>query len=251
MSDKKISEKELSELKRILSPLIGVQFDVLSIPEQILMGFEPSQVGTIVGTLMDACIPLLDQIPTVNPLPNVGLSKHVGIIGSRESYPDFLHTSGKRLELKFLYVNNPSIKMKTPPTPREPSARLTQKVTMKNVQPENDALLVIACSLEKNVNNENVYSPTIKDIGIFSVYECILARDSRMEQGGGKWFGDYETPAILSKKGKRTLLLEQALEESYGRKESEGKDYNEDTNFGKLKRIPHSPLQDFLKKYRI
>ena len=35
---------------------------------------------------------------------------------------------------------------------------------------------------------------------------------------------------------------------SYGRKESEGKDFNEDTNFGKLKRIPHPNLQAFLRK---
>jgi len=30
-------------------------------------------------------------------------------------------------------------------------------------------------------------------------------------------------------------------------KENEGKDLNEDTNFGKLKRIPHQPLQRYLK----
>ena len=35
-----------------------------------------------------------------------------------------------------------------------------------------------------------------------------------------------------------------------GRKESEGKHVNEDTNFGKLKRIPYGPFQEFLKKYR-
>jgi hypothetical protein len=34
---------------------------------------------------------------------------------------------------------------------------------------------------------------------------------------------------------------------SYGRKESEGKDYNEDTNFGKLARIPHLGMQQFLR----
>jgi hypothetical protein len=38
---------------------------------------------------------------------------------------------------------------------------------------------------------------------------------------------------------------------SYGRNESEGKDFNEDTNFGKLKRIPHARLQQFLAKYRL
>ncbi|WP_288175448.1 hypothetical protein [Sporofaciens musculi] len=34
---------------------------------------------------------------------------------------------------------------------------------------------------------------------------------------------------------------------SYGRKENEGKDLNEDTNFGKLKRIPYGPLQEYIK----
>jgi hypothetical protein len=38
---------------------------------------------------------------------------------------------------------------------------------------------------------------------------------------------------------------------AYGRKESEGKDFNEDTNFGKLKRIPHPKLQGFLARYRL
>jgi hypothetical protein len=38
---------------------------------------------------------------------------------------------------------------------------------------------------------------------------------------------------------------------TYGRKESEGKDFNEDTNFGKLKRIPYQPLQEFLAKHRL
>jgi hypothetical protein len=89
------------------------------------MGFEPSQVGTLVGTLMDACIPLLSKIPTTTGVPDVGLSKHVGILGEREGYPDYLHA----------------------------------------------------------------------------------------------------------------------------RKESEGRHFNEDTNFGKLKRIPYKPLQDFLKKH--
>ena len=34
---------------------------------------------------------------------------------------------------------------------------------------------------------------------------------------------------------------------SYGRKENEGKDLNEDTNFGKLKRIPYAPLHQYIK----
>ena len=34
---------------------------------------------------------------------------------------------------------------------------------------------------------------------------------------------------------------------SYGRKENEGKYLNEDTNFGKLKRIPYYPLHQYIK----
>jgi len=74
----------------------------------------------------------------------------------------------------------------------------------------------------------------------------------RMENCGGKWFGNYETPAIPSKIGKQKLKRGQPLDTSgYGRKESEGRDFNEDTNFGKLKRIPHPALQAFLRKHRL
>lgn len=248
---KVITPDEIEELRESLLPLIGVQFSVLSIPEEILIGFEPSQVGTLVGTLMDACIPLLPKMPTTTgELPDVGLSKHEGILGEREGYPDYLHKSGKRLELKLLYVDNPNIKMKKPPTPREPSARLTQKVTLKNVIPELDVLMVIAYSLEKNLRNPSLYSPTIKDIGLFPVFDCIVARDKRMIKSGGRWFGNYETPTILSKIGKKILKENGVLDTTaYGRKESEGRHFNEDTNFGKLKRIPYKPLQDFLKKH--
>ena len=54
-----ISAEEITEMKQNLSPLIGAQFNVLSIPKEILKAFEPSQIGTIVGSLMDACIPQL------------------------------------------------------------------------------------------------------------------------------------------------------------------------------------------------
>lgn len=140
--------------------------------------------------------------------------------------------------------------MEKPPTPREPSARLTQKVTLKNVVPETDVLLVIAYSLEKNLRNQRLYSPTIKDLGLFPVFDCIVARDRRMIESGGRWFGNYETPTVLSKKGKKVLREGGTLDTSaYGRKESEGRHFNEDTNFGKLKRIPYKPLQDFLRKH--
>jgi hypothetical protein len=247
-----ISTNEIDKMANLLSPLIGVQFNVLSLPEEILLGFEPSQIGTIVGSLMDACIPQLASIPTTNPLPNIGLSKHTGILGEREGYPDYLHDNGYRLELKLLYVDNESIEMKKPPTPREPSARLTQKVTFKNVMPDKDILLVIAYDLEENISMKKCYSPTVKSIGLFSVYECILARDLRMYRDGGGWFGYMETPTILSKIGEQKIKDGGSLDySSYGRKESEGKDLNEDTNFGKLKRIPYEPLQKFLALHSI
>ena len=247
-----VSDNEIAKLTGALSPLIGVQFSLLSLPKEILFGFEPSQIGTIIGSLMDACIPQLAAIPTTTPLPDLGLHKHEGILGEREGYPDYLHDSGYRLELKLLYVDNTKIEMKKPPTPREPSARLTQKVTFKNVMPDKDLLLVIAYSLEENKLISGCYSPTIKSIALFPIYECILARDLRMYRDGGGWFGYMETPTILSKIGKSKVRAGIPLDYTmYGRKESEGKDLNEDTNFGKLKRIPYEPLQKFLAEHRI
>lgn len=240
----RISEEELEALKNSLMPLIGQQFQSLRIPVMALRSFEPSQIGTIVGSLMDALIPYLN-------IKGVGLEKHEGILGEREGYPDYKHTSGKRVELKLLYVDNSQLQMKKPPTPREPSARLTQKVTTKNVNPLLDALLIIAYRLEIDNQNPDAAVPQIIDLEVFSMIELVEARDRRMIDGGGRWFGNFETPTILSKMGREKLKKGLSLDaSSYGRKESEGKDYNEDTNFGKLKRIPHPKLQQFLSKHR-
>lgn len=242
-----ISAEEIAEIKIALRPLIGAQFNILSIPQEILLAFEPSQIGTIIGSLMDACIPQLSKITESNTFDSVGLRKNDGILGDREGYPDYLHTSGKRLELKLLFVDNPNIEMKKPPTPREPSARLTQKVTFKNVQADKDMLLVIAYALLENRSKPGFFSPTIIDFEIFPVYECILARDRRMYDSNGGWFGQFETPTILSNQGKRKQQQNQPVDySSYGRKEDEGKDLNEDTNFGKLKRIPYEPLHQYI-----
>lgn len=243
---KRISEAEIATLRLALKPLIGTQFKMLSLPKVALKAFEPSQIGTIVGSLMDALIPHLPDIP------QVGLLKHEGILGEREGYPDYKHTSGLRLELKLLYIDNPELKTKKPPTPREPSARLTQKVTVKNVEPSRDTLLVIAYQLQPHPDNPEVVSPTIIDLEVFPIIDLVEARDQRMRDAGGRWFGNYETPTVLSKTGRRKLAQGLPLDKTvYGRKESEGKDFNEDTNFGKLKRIPYPPLQNFLKKYRL
>jgi len=246
----RISQASLSSLNAALIPLIGVQFHVLQLPAAVLAGFEPSQVGTLIGVLMDACIPQLDQILDPETFVSVGLKKHAGILKDREGYPDFLHESGCRLELKLLYVDPTGVKMKKPSTPREPSARLTQKVTFKNVVASTDALLVVAYQLQAMPSALHLFVPTIIDLGVFSMVECIEARDLRLTSKGGKWFGNYETPAVLSKSGRRRMALRQPLNaDGYGRKESEGYDYNEDTNFGKLARVPYKPLSDFLRKH--
>ena len=241
----RISSDDLAELKEQLKPLIGQRFRSLCLPIVAIAAFEPSQIGTIVGTLMDALIPHLD-------IKGLGLEKHEGILGEREGYPDYKHESGKRLELKLLYVDNPDLKMKKPPTPREPSARLTQKVTVKNVDPDLDALLLIAYRIEVDDLNPDAAVPRIIDLELFSMIELVEARDKRMTDGSGRWFGNYETPTILSRIGQEKVRKNIPLDTSiYGRKESEGKDFNEDTNFGKLKRIPHPKLQKFLGKYKL
>lgn len=246
-----ITPEEIEQLRQALQPLCNVQFEILKIPKGILRAFEPSQIGTIVGTLMDACIPQIAQIlPENSLLCSIGLCKHYGLIGDRECYPDYKHDSGKRLELKLLYVDPVGVQMKKPPTRREASARITQKVTVKNVIPSTDVLLVIAYQLCPNRDNAMLYSPTIIDMGLFPMIECVRARDHRLTKRGGKWFGNYETPAVLSKIGRaRTARGEPVNDTFYGRKESEGHDFNEDTNFGKLKRVPLEDLQRFLRKH--
>lgn len=237
----RISNSQLAELRAQLRRLIGTQFTSLTLPAVALKGFEPSQIGTIVGSLMDALIPHLEDIP------QVGLQKHKGILGDREGYPDYKHSSGLRVELKLLYVDNPGLAMKRPPTRREPSARLTQKVTVKNVDRATDAMFLIVYQLQGEAGNPNGVTPTIIDLEVFSMIELVEARDRRLSDSGGRWFGNYETPCVISRVGRAKLANKSELDtSSYGRKESEGKHFNEDTNFGKLKRIPHPGLQRFL-----
>jgi hypothetical protein len=249
---KPVHEDELRKLRLALGPLVGVQLDVLRLPAASLKAFEPSQVGTIVGTLMDACIPELPRILRTGdqrPL-DVGLSRHEGCLGEREGYPDYRHKSGLRVELKLLYVDPAGVEMKKPPTPREPSARITQKVTVKNVLPAKDVLLVLAYQLQPAINSASVFCPTVIDVAVFPMIDCVLARDDRLARAGGLWFGNYETPCVPSKVGLTKIAAHRPLNtKTYGRKESEGRDFNEDTNFGKLKRIPYKPLQLFLKKH--
>ncbi len=155
-----VTPEQIAALRESLMPLIGAQFNILSIPKEILTAFEPSQIGTIIGDLMDACIPQLSKITDSDAFNTVGLRKNEGILGDREGYPDYLHESGLRVELKLLFVDNPNIVMKKPLTPREPSARLTQKVTFKNVLPDKDVLLVIAYALMESKTAPGFYSPS-------------------------------------------------------------------------------------------
>lgn len=85
-----VGEDDMSTVKAALAPLIGVQFNILSIPKEILKAFEPSQTGTIIGTLMDACIPQLSKITESAAFDSVELTKNDGILGEREGYPDFV-----------------------------------------------------------------------------------------------------------------------------------------------------------------
>ena len=238
----RITDDEIAALTQHMSGLMDVQFSSLALPSVAIEAFEPSQIGTIVGSLMDALIP---------PLPNadaIGLRKAPGILGEREGYPDYTH-GAYRLELKLIYVDNPALTMKRPPTRREPSARLTQKVTVRNVDPSTDAMLLISYQLQTNRERADAVSPTIIDYRIFSMIDLIEARDRRLSDAGGRWSGDYQTPLVLSKKGRAKRRRNELLDtSSFGRKESEGKDYNEDTNFGKLKRIPYQPLDRFIKE---
>jgi hypothetical protein len=247
-----VPEGEIRQLANALKPLIGCQLDVLKLPRDILAAFEPSQIGTIAGTLMDACIPQLDKLVTDQSdlFGKLGIEKHEGILKDREGYPDYKHKSGLRLELKLLYVDPDDAVMKTVATRREPSARISQKVTVKNVVPETDLLLLVVYQLQPMKDDPDLYTPTIVDFCLFPMIECVNARDSRLEGAGGRWFGNYETPVILSRIGRNKVQEGALLNETvYGRKESEGHDFNEDTNFGKLKRIPYMPLQAFLRDH--
>lgn len=234
-----ISQDELDSLNEVFSSLIGMKIDWLSIPGKALKVFEPSQIAVIVNTLLDGVLPQVELLTmdheNVEKVKHIGLSKAPGEIGEREGYPDYVHISGKRIELKGLFVDNPDLQLKRPPTRREPSARLKDNITIEKIDPKNDALLIAAVQLKEDKGR---CCPYIVDIGVFSMVKCIKARDQRLYEGGGKWFEN--TPKVISNKGREKLRRREILTDG---------DYENDTNFGKLKRIPYPPLQSFLRKY--
>lgn len=235
-----ITPLELETLRQVFQPLVGLKINWLSIPNQALPGFEPSQIAVIVNTLLDAILPQIEHLATdeenAKHLRGIGLSKAPGAIGQREGYPDYIHTSGKRVELKGLFVDNPALRMKRPPTAREPSARLKENVTMDVIRPANDALLLAAAQLKQDESGD--CSPYIIDIGVFSMVECVRARDARLAEAGGIWVGHL--PKVIKKTSMSKMVAGLELTSA---------DFEKDTNFGKLKRIPYPPLQDFMRKH--
>jgi hypothetical protein len=235
-----IKQSELEPLRNAFAPLIGLRITWLSIPGGALVGFEPSQIAVIVNTLLDAILPQIQFLASdkenAAKLAGIGLSKAPGIIGQRETYPDYVHVSGRRVELKGLFVDNPDLALKRPPTDREPSARIKENVTMEIIDPANDALLVAAVQLRPDENG--LCSPFVMDIGVFSMVECVRARDMSLAERGGKWINGI--PKVVKKSSMSKLKEGKRLLNS---------DFEKDTNFGKLKRIPYPPLQEFMRKH--
>ena len=235
-----ITPLELQALRQVFQPLVGLKINWLSIPNPALPGFEPSQIAVIVNTLLDAILPQIEHLATdeenAKRLRGIGLSKAPGAIGQRESYPDYVHASGKRVELKGLFVDNPALPMKRPPTAREPSARIKENVTIDVIHPANDALLLAAVQLKEEESGD--CSPYIIDIGVFSMVECVRARDGRLAEAGGRWIDGV--PKVVKKTSMGKFSARKRLTSS---------DFEKDTNFGKLKRIPYPQLQDFMRKH--
>lgn len=237
-----ISPAELERLKAEFAPLTGLRIDWLALPENVLPGFEPSQIAVIVNTLLDAALPQLSLLEVQDPenkerLEKVGLSKARGLIGDREAYPDYLHRSGFRVELKGLFVDNPALKFKRTSTQREPSARIKENVTTEEVVADRDVLMVAAVQLQETAH---VCYPVIAEIGLFPMIECIKARDSRLIGGGGRWHNAQ--PQIIKKTSQAKYRRGQPMSDD---------DYAKDTNFGKLNRIPYPPLAAMLLRYGV
>lgn len=236
-----ITTEQLAKIREEFEPLVGLRITWLSLPGIALSGFEPSQVAVIVNTLLDAALPQI-KLLTSSPenserLNSIGLEKAPRSIGEREAYPDYIHKSGYRFELKGLFVDNPELGLKRPPTRREPSARIKDNVTIANVNPSKDILLMTAVQLHQF---DQYCHPVVIDIGLFPMIDCIKSRDERMYRLGGRWNG--KIPQCVKKSSIGKFLRGESLTDE---------DYQHDTNFGKMKRIPHLPLQQFLKKHGV
>lgn len=236
-----ITTEQLAKIREEFNPLVGLRITWLALPGIALSGFEPSQVAVIVNTLLDAALPqikLLASSPENSErLNSIDLEKSPRLIGEREAYPDYIHKSGYRFELKGLFVDNTELGLKRPPTRREPSARIKDNVTMLNVNPSTDILLMAAVQLHQF---DQYCHPVVIDIGLFPMIDCIKARDERMFRLGGRWNG--KVPQCIKKSSIGKFLTGDRLTDE---------DYQHDTNFGKMKRIPYIPLQQFLKTHGV
>lgn len=104
------------------------------------------------------------------------------------------------------------------------------------IDPANDALLVAAVQLRPSEKDQ--CSPFVTDIGVFSMVECVRARDKSLDNRGGRWIAGI--PKVVKKASMDKFKAGKRLQNS---------DFEKDTNFGKLKRIPYAPLQDFMRKH--
>ena len=234
-----ITAYKLKSLKKEFEPLVGLRVDWLALPQRALPGFEPSQIAVIVNTILDAALPQIQFLATSPKnrikLEQIGLSKSPGQVGEREQYPDYIHKSGYRVELKGLFVDNLGLKFKRPPTRREPSARLKENVTLYNVDSAKDALMLLAVQLQ---NFSGTCHPVIVDLALFPMILCIRARDERLKKAGGRWHNGIAQ--VVKKSSMSKFRAGSILRDS---------DFEKDTNFGKLKRIPYDPLQKFMRKH--
>ena len=71
-----------------------------------------------------------------------------------------------------------------------------------------------------------------------AMVECVRARDRSLQERGGRWIGGV--PKVVKKTSMGKFKAGKGLQNS---------DFEKDTNFGKLKRVPYAPLQEFMRKH--
>jgi len=213
-NDDPITTVQLTQIRQEFEPLVGLRITWLALPEIALLGFEPSQLAVIVNTLLDAALPQIKMLASSpenrERLESIRLEKAPRSIGEREAYPDYIHKSGFRFELKGLFVDNSELGLKRPPTRREPSARIKDNITMADVHPSEDILLMAAVQLRQT---EQFCYPVIIDIGLFPMVDCIKARDERMLRLGGRWNG--KVPQCVKKTSIEKFLKGESLIKGY------------------------------------
>jgi hypothetical protein len=185
--------------------------------------YEPSQLGSLVGVLMDVMLPLI---------PRLGLVRYRRSKNERESYPDFVGSDGLRYELKLVPVGANSAARRGR-TDREPAARIGRNIKRKIVLP-NDRLLAIAYSWHIQPKLTVVFAgkrlpamcPRIDDVLILPMLPLVEARDHDLIERGGRWGAEY--PEVPTRKNPAR--------------------FKTDTNFGKLTRLPILDVSKWLER---